>query len=94
MAFLHLTFDNFEFRDLGHSKFVSFKVLAPTFILNHCGHTSELYYNGHTGFNDPHAQNKSLYASFLIFHLKNFTGHTLRSLLYDPTFYFLIEILN
>ena len=31
MAFLHLTFDNFEFRDLGHSNFVSFKVLAPTY---------------------------------------------------------------
>ena len=30
MAFLHLTFDNFEFRDLGHFNFVSFKVLAPT----------------------------------------------------------------
>ena len=30
MAFLHLPFDNFEFRDLGHSDFLSFKVLAPT----------------------------------------------------------------
>ena len=30
MAFLHLTFDNFEFRDLGHSDFFSFKVSAPT----------------------------------------------------------------
>ena len=30
MAFLHLNFDNFEFRDLGHSDFLSFKVLAPT----------------------------------------------------------------
>ena len=30
MAFLHLIFDNFEFRDLGHSDFLSFKVLAPT----------------------------------------------------------------
>ena len=29
MAFLHLNFDNFEFRDLGHSDFLSFKVLAP-----------------------------------------------------------------
>ena len=32
MAFLHLTFDNFEFRDLGHSDFLSFEVLAPTLI--------------------------------------------------------------
>ena len=32
MAFLNLTFDNFEFRDLGHSDFLSFKVLAPA----HC----------------------------------------------------------
>ena len=30
MAFLHLPFDNFEFLDLGHSDFLSFKVLAPT----------------------------------------------------------------
>ena len=30
MAFLHLNFDNFEFRDLGHSDFLSFKVSAPT----------------------------------------------------------------
>ena len=30
MAFLYLNFDNFEFRDLGHSDFLSFKVLAPT----------------------------------------------------------------
>ena len=30
MAFLHLNFDNFEFRDLSHSDFLSFKVLAPT----------------------------------------------------------------
>ena len=30
MAFLHLNFDNFEFRDIGHSDFLSFKVLAPT----------------------------------------------------------------
>ena len=30
MAFLHLNFDNFEFRDLGHSDFLSFKLLAPT----------------------------------------------------------------
>ena len=30
MAFLHLTFDNFEFRDLGHSDFFSFKASAPT----------------------------------------------------------------
>ena len=27
---LHLTFDNCEFRDLGHSDFWSYKVLAPT----------------------------------------------------------------
>ena len=30
MAFLHLNFDNFEFRDFGHTDFLSFKVLAPT----------------------------------------------------------------
>ena len=30
MAFLHLNFDNFEFRDLGHSDFLSFKVSTPT----------------------------------------------------------------
>ena len=30
MAFLHFNFENFEFRDLGHSNFLSFKVLAPT----------------------------------------------------------------
>ena len=30
MAFLYLTLDNFEFRDLGHSDYLSFKVLAPT----------------------------------------------------------------
>ena len=30
MTFLHLNFVNFEFRDLGHSDFLSFKVLAPT----------------------------------------------------------------
>ena len=30
MAFLQLNFDNFEFRDLRHSDFLSFKVLAPT----------------------------------------------------------------
>ena len=30
MAFLHLNFDNFESRDLGHSDFLSFKILAPT----------------------------------------------------------------
>ena len=30
MDFLHLTFNDFEFRDLGHSDFVSFKVSAPT----------------------------------------------------------------
>ena len=30
MDFLHLTFNDFEFRDLGHSGFLSFKVLAPT----------------------------------------------------------------
>ena len=30
MAFLHLNFDNFKFRDLGHFDFLSFKVLAPT----------------------------------------------------------------
>ena len=34
MAFLHLNFDNFEFRDLGHSDFLSFKVLAPTLVVN------------------------------------------------------------
>ena len=33
MACLHLNFDNFEFRDLGHSYFLSFKVLAPTRVL-------------------------------------------------------------
>ena len=32
MACLHSNFDNFEFRDLGHSDFLSFKVLAPTLI--------------------------------------------------------------
>ena len=30
MAFLHLNFDNYEFRDLGHFDFLSFKVLALT----------------------------------------------------------------
>ena len=30
MAFLHLIFDNFEFRDLGHSDFLSCRVLAQT----------------------------------------------------------------
>ena len=34
MAFLPLIFDNFEFRDLGHSNFLSFKVLASTHIEN------------------------------------------------------------
>ena len=29
MALLHLTFDNLEFSDLGHSDFSSFKVLPP-----------------------------------------------------------------
>ena len=33
MAFLHSNFDNFELRDLGHSDFLSFKVLAPTLVL-------------------------------------------------------------
>ena len=32
MAFLHLNFDNFEFRDLGHCNIFSFKVLAPTHV--------------------------------------------------------------
>ena len=35
------------------------------------------------GFNDPQAQNQSPFASFSIFRYKNFTGYTLRSLLYD-----------
>ena len=30
MDFLHLTFHDFEFRDLGHSDFLPFKVFAPT----------------------------------------------------------------
>ena len=30
MDFLRLTFNDFEFRDLGHSDFLSFKVLALT----------------------------------------------------------------
>ena len=39
MAFLHLNFDNFEFRDLGHSDFLSFKVLVPTQINNLTKHS-------------------------------------------------------
>ena len=38
MAFLHLNFDNFEFRDLGYSDFLSFKVLAPTPFESYCVH--------------------------------------------------------
>ena len=30
MAFLHLTFSNFYFRDLGRSDLISFRVLGPT----------------------------------------------------------------
>ena len=51
MDFLHLTFNDFEFRDLGHSDFLSFKVLAPTHIsfiftyLLHSGRHSTLDMN-------------------------------------------------
>ena len=30
MAFLHLTFSHFYFRDLGHSDLFSFRILGPT----------------------------------------------------------------
>ena len=49
MAFLHLTFVNFEFRDLGHSDFFSFvfsphQVLAPT-RYNHCSSGRTFFLN-------------------------------------------------
>ena len=58
MAFLNLTFDNFEFRDLGHSDFLSFKVLAPAQNFSISFTFDVLFFLISNQYNIPHKQYK------------------------------------